>query len=198
MNYYQLLQIPADSSEDLIRKGFRSQAKLCHPDRFPGQTPEEHARRQKHFIAITRAYEVLRDPLQRRQYDRTLKKASPENTSRSAHTASQKTTKTNSSKNESDFKTKTTDYASEEDSFDEFLKEVDALLEQWGGSRKDPLSALMDWAQKLFFDVEKNTEETKTDPQPQTPRPKPPASVDDSAVIEAELNRLKQKHRPHK
>lgn len=63
IDYYAVLGIPPDASEQEIKEAYRHLAKQYHPDvnREPGA--------QAHFIEITGAYEVLVDPVKRRDYD---------------------------------------------------------------------------------------------------------------------------------
>lgn len=63
-DYYALLDVsPAASVED-IRAAYRKRAGPFHPDHNPGD-----AEAAKKFCAISRAYDVLADPDQRRAYD---------------------------------------------------------------------------------------------------------------------------------
>ena len=70
MNYYDLLQVSKDASQDEVASSFRRLIKQCHPDRF--STPEEKADAEKSFSEITAAFNVLKDPDKRLLYDRTL------------------------------------------------------------------------------------------------------------------------------
>jgi molecular chaperone DnaJ len=60
-NYYLVLGIAADATQDEIKSAYREKAKRWHPDRS-GEGSEP-------FLAIREAYEVLCDPAQRRAYD---------------------------------------------------------------------------------------------------------------------------------
>lgn len=64
--YYDILCIPPNASEQEIRKAYRTQVMLYHPDKNP--SPEAIAR----FLLITQAYEVLIDKNQRFLYDHNL------------------------------------------------------------------------------------------------------------------------------
>jgi DnaJ-class molecular chaperone len=64
-DYYQILGIPADVSEEVIKKAYRKLALTHHPDRNPDDPKSEDR-----FKEITEAYGVLMDPLKRKEYDR--------------------------------------------------------------------------------------------------------------------------------
>lgn len=75
-NYYIILGIPADSSQDDIKAAYRRLAKEYHPD---------HSRNNHSpFLLIHEAYSVLSDPSRRLHYDADLSKAVPVQT-RSPH-----------------------------------------------------------------------------------------------------------------
>eukprot|EP00887_Chlorella_sp_A99_P001330 scaffold14.g1330.t1 len=72
LGYYRLLGLDAahgPSGED-IKRAFRVAALRCHPDRVRGGGEAERAAARERFQALSRAYQVLRDPERRRQYDR--------------------------------------------------------------------------------------------------------------------------------
>ncbi len=67
-NYYDILGVSENASEEEIKKAFRSLAKKYHPDRNKGDKTAEDR-----FKEISEAYETLSDPKKRQEYD-TLRK----------------------------------------------------------------------------------------------------------------------------
>jgi len=65
-NYYDILGINKDSSQEDIKKAYRKLALKYHPDKNQGDTSAEDM-----FKKVAEAYEVLSDEDKRRKYDRT-------------------------------------------------------------------------------------------------------------------------------
>lgn len=66
-DYYQLLGVSREASEDSLRRAFRTCVLKVHPDRNPGdELAPERARR------VIEAYQTLRDAKRRRRYDVAL------------------------------------------------------------------------------------------------------------------------------
>jgi Ca-activated chloride channel family protein len=63
MNYYNLLRVPFDATQEEIRKAYFDSAKKYHPDLNVSQDLEEH------FIEIKNAYEILINEGKRKEYD---------------------------------------------------------------------------------------------------------------------------------
>ena len=64
-DYYKVLGVSRDATEDQIKKSYRKVAMQYHPDRNPGDKEAEEK-----FKMASEAYEVLRDPERREIYDR--------------------------------------------------------------------------------------------------------------------------------
>ena len=63
-DYYEVLGVNKDASEDEIKKAYRKLAIKYHPDRNPGSKEAEEK-----FKEAAEAYDVLHDPKKRQQYD---------------------------------------------------------------------------------------------------------------------------------
>ena len=65
-NYYEILKIPRDATQEEIKNKFRELAKKTHPDKTKEDSEEEMAE-------LNKAYEVLSDEKLREKYDKYLK-----------------------------------------------------------------------------------------------------------------------------
>lgn len=63
-DYYQILGVPRNASDEEIRKAFRKLARQYHPD-----VAENKSVAEEKFKEINEAYEVLSDPEKRKKYD---------------------------------------------------------------------------------------------------------------------------------
>jgi DnaJ-class molecular chaperone len=68
-NYYDILGIDKNASEDDIKKAFRKLALKTHPDKNNGDDNE--------FKKINNAYEILSDPIKKEDYDNSLNNPFP-------------------------------------------------------------------------------------------------------------------------
>jgi curved DNA-binding protein CbpA len=70
-DYYQVLGLNVDVSDDEIRKAYRRIALECHPDHHPADPHSE-----ERFKLVSEAYSVLGDAGKRREYDLRYRRAS--------------------------------------------------------------------------------------------------------------------------
>ena len=68
-DYYAILGVGKDASEEEIKKKYRSEAMKWHPDRWATGTAEEKKAAEEKFKDLSEAYEVLSDPQKRAEYD---------------------------------------------------------------------------------------------------------------------------------
>ena len=69
--HYETLGLTPSATEDAIKRAYRKQAMIWHPDRNPAHGAAEAAER---FKTIKHAYEVLENAVSRREYDKGLQK----------------------------------------------------------------------------------------------------------------------------
>ncbi|XP_052191163.1 uncharacterized protein LOC127800541 [Diospyros lotus] len=65
-DYYRILEVDYDATEDAIRSNYIRLALKWHPDKHK----DEDAAKSR-FQEINEAYQVLSDPVKRREYDKT-------------------------------------------------------------------------------------------------------------------------------
>ena len=65
-NYYEILEVSKDATQDEIKKAYKKLAKKFHPDINKESGAEEK------FKKINEAYEVLSDETEREEYDQKL------------------------------------------------------------------------------------------------------------------------------
>lgn len=67
MNYYEILEVSQNASQEVIRAAYKSLMQRYHPDRNPN-----NADIAKRALLVGKAYEVLSDPISRVAYDLEL------------------------------------------------------------------------------------------------------------------------------
>ncbi|EEB91912.1 hypothetical protein MPER_09656 [Moniliophthora perniciosa FA553] len=68
-DYYQLLGVPKNATQDEIRQAYKRESLRTHPDRLVNATPTEKQRATEKFQAVADAYYVLSDGTRRKEYD---------------------------------------------------------------------------------------------------------------------------------
>lgn len=71
-NYYDILGVSKDASEQEIKKAFKKLSIKYHPDKHVNDSPEEQKRCEDKFKEINEAYDTLSDPQKRKQYDNPM------------------------------------------------------------------------------------------------------------------------------
>src|SRR6202789_3654327 len=64
-DYYKVLGVGKNATDEEIKKAYRKLARKYHPDRNPGDKQAE-----ERFKEISQAHDVLSDPDKRKEYDR--------------------------------------------------------------------------------------------------------------------------------
>lgn len=67
-DYYEILGVSRNATADEIKRAYRKLARDLHPDHAVG-SPQDAAANEERFKLVNQAYEVLKDPERRRQYD---------------------------------------------------------------------------------------------------------------------------------
>ena len=68
-DYYAILGIARDASEDEIKKGYRKAAVKWHPDKWSGKSEADQKVAEEKFKDAAAAYEALSDKQKRAIYD---------------------------------------------------------------------------------------------------------------------------------
>ncbi|KAJ3300793.1 hypothetical protein HK104_003764 [Borealophlyctis nickersoniae] len=71
-SHYEILQVSPTASEDDIKKRYQRLVLLLHPDKQKQHTSDADPPSSKEFQDVVDAWEVLRNPRKRREYDEFL------------------------------------------------------------------------------------------------------------------------------
>jgi DnaJ-domain-containing protein 1 len=77
-NYYQILEVEQDASAEKIKEQYLFLAQAWHPDKF--SKADQKARAEEKIKQVNAAYDVLRNPAKREEYDQKLQ--APKKTTR--------------------------------------------------------------------------------------------------------------------
>ena len=69
-DYYKILCVNRNATEDEIKRAYRKQAVLHHPDKHANATEAKQHAEEQLFKEVGAAYSVLSDPKKRIRYDR--------------------------------------------------------------------------------------------------------------------------------
>jgi DnaJ-class molecular chaperone with C-terminal Zn finger domain len=74
-NYYQILEVEPDASQDKIKEQYLFLIQAWHPDKFPN--PAQKTKAEEKTKDINAAYEVLRNSVKRAKYDSSTRSYMP-------------------------------------------------------------------------------------------------------------------------
>lgn len=66
-SYYHILGVPSDADEREIKRAYHRLARELHPDK--AASPQQAREAEQRFAVISKAYNVLKDPTLRKEYD---------------------------------------------------------------------------------------------------------------------------------
>lgn len=73
ISYYDILAVSRNCTIAELMTSFRALVRTCHPDLFQNASSDEKAALQSKFITIREAFDTLKDPVKRAEYDLTLR-----------------------------------------------------------------------------------------------------------------------------
>ncbi len=68
-DFYEILGVSKDATDEQIKKAYKKQAVKWHPDRWGDKSEAEQKKAEENFKEVAEAYEVLHDPQKRQRYD---------------------------------------------------------------------------------------------------------------------------------
>jgi curved DNA-binding protein CbpA len=68
-NYYKLLGIDPKANQQIVKQAYLAAIKAWHPDKNPDRNEEAEEKTK----ALNQAYQILKDPETRKNYDRMLR-----------------------------------------------------------------------------------------------------------------------------
>ena len=74
LNYYEILEIDKRATQQEIRQKYLNLALKYHPDRNRNLNDSKYLECEEKFKLITKAFYILSNPLERKEYDKTLNK----------------------------------------------------------------------------------------------------------------------------
>jgi curved DNA-binding protein CbpA len=69
VDYYEILGVDTEVDDKVLRQAYKQLAIALHPDKFVDKPPVERESAQQRFSQVSAAYNVLKDPALRKDYD---------------------------------------------------------------------------------------------------------------------------------
>jgi curved DNA-binding protein CbpA len=69
LTYYDVLGVDPEAELETIRRAWRLKVRLLHPDRHQDSPDDVQAEAAKETLRVNRAWDILRDPEKRHEYD---------------------------------------------------------------------------------------------------------------------------------
>lgn len=73
-NYYEILQVSKEATDEELKKSYRELAKKYHPDKYMSESKEKQEEMSQRFALINDAYNTLSNKELRNKYDDELRK----------------------------------------------------------------------------------------------------------------------------
>lgn len=84
VTYYDILQVPASANLNEIKNAYQKMARRLHPDKMTSKKEaQSYEQTEDAFLTLQKAWECLRDPQLRKEYDAQLYQQEKGKTSRS-------------------------------------------------------------------------------------------------------------------
>ncbi len=149
-NYYEILEISENASQEVVERVYKLFAKKYHPDVNPDNPKEA----EEKFKEITEAYEVLSDELKRKSYDYKLKyerqKQSSQDNNSSSSSDGYTQTKASSNSSATNHKAQSSSFY---DSYREqrAQQEVDRIFDEMAQARMQQMQAEREYQIKKAY-----------------------------------------------
>lgn len=85
-SYYEILKVSKDANEAQVKKAYHALARTLHPDK--AKDDNERKRLEEEFAQVTTAYNTLKDPAARAQYDESSSRSTSSGSGSSASSPS--------------------------------------------------------------------------------------------------------------
>ncbi len=139
IDYYKLLKISRDASQEEIKRAFKKEALKCHPDRAPEDLRKEYT---ELFKQLNHAYCILSDPITRQEYDN-------------------KNTKSETSSGDTSYRSSSRSYNDESFSYSETFKKKQEYADNFSHKYEENFAAFEKWCADFLGGSELYHQRTK-------------------------------------